>query len=310
MATRRPLFKSAYGSVRLWLSRVSTSGGRSVIVQQFTTGNVPDVRDRGDDTHTTSCAILFDEMTGDDFDPIDRLEALLALKATGKPQLFVHPIHGTYLAQLVGLEHEVDETGTISGSATFVALEEPGGNGGAVTAGADAFGVVSVRPDTNVDSVDVRGKDLQSLFDTLGDGSLSSVALAAIKSQVRGADDFLADASRARKILVDVSSASDQLWDEIDTLRLATDVALWPVMKAYVMLGDAVRGAADREMGDEGAYMTVRVGSPVSLRRLVSDIYGASQAEVRYDEARGLNDIRTPARIPTGTELRLRQPGS
>lgn len=290
----RKYFQSAWGAVRLWLANISTDEGRALIVQQYTRGNVPDVRNAGNVPKVTRCTILFDEMS-DDVDPQDRLEDLILLKDKGKPQLFTHPIHGTYLAEIQDFTYAIDSHGVITADATFIATEEVG----AVTV--DPIGM---NPSTSVDAIDTRADELATELAAVDiESTVPADAVAASSA-------FDTTTTNARDVLVSVSSVSDRMWDEIEALQLAADVALWPAMKAYVMLGDAVRAGGDRQMGDLGAFMTVRVESATSLRRLMADIYGGRDASWRYDEAMSLNDIPTPGRIPGGMQLRLRQPGA
>ncbi len=54
--------------------------------------------------------------------------------------------------------------------------------------------------------------------------------------------------------------------------------------------------------------MIVRIGRPMALRSLLATIYGARDVPFRYEQARSLNDIRTPGWLEPGTELRLPQP--
>lgn len=286
------LFQSSWGKVRLWLRSITTTDGRDVVITPYTRGNVPDVDDRGEPPKLVRCELQFDEFIGESAAAEERLQDLLLLKSKGKAQLFVHPIYGSYLANIVDFEHTIDEHTTISASASFVAAEE---------VGVFAVDPIGVSLDVATDAVDASAQELTTqLADVEDTSSLPAAATTA--------GTAIDEATAARDALVELSRMSDQLWDEIDQKRLAADVALWPAMKAYVMLGEATRAATDRSMGDAGSFMSVRVDVETSLRRLMADIYGAAEANERYDEARELNDIRTPGSMPPGTQLRLRQP--
>lgn len=288
------LFRSAWGSVELWLSNIETDEGRKLVIQEYTRGNVPNVQNTGDSVKTARVTMLFDEMRGQAETGEERLNSLIALKELGKPQLFTHPIHGTYLAEIGEFTHSVNESGVITGNATFVATEEVG----AVTV--DPIGV----------SLDGGGAALTARADQL-DTELADVEIDGTASGLaRAANDVFDQAASARDVLVQVSSVSDVINQEIADLKLDADIALWPAMKAYVMLGDATRAAADAALGDNNSLMTIRIDSPTSLRRLCAEIYGGTDAESGYQDALQLNDIRTPARIPSGTTLRLRQPNA
>lgn len=292
MAQRRSYFACAWGSVRLWLANISTDEGRSVAVQQYTRGNVPHLRDTGDVPKVVRCTLLFDDMTGSDKSPLELLEDLILLKGLGKEQLFTHPIFGTYRAMITDFVHDIDASGNITATASFIASEE---------VGEPTVDPIGVSLDVAADSIEARRLDLLS--------QLESVDLTSdVPTKASLASTVFAEAASARSVLVTLSNASDLMWQEIDEKQLAADVALYPLFKAYVMLGESLRAGADVAMGDRGNFMTVRVDSPTTLRRLMSDIYGAREANDRHSEAMELNDIRTPLSLVTGTQLRLRQP--
>lgn len=286
------LFQSSWGKIRLWLASITTTDGRDVVITPYTRGNLPDVDDRGEPPKMVRCELMFDEFIGESADAKERLEDLLLLKAKGKAQLFVHPIYGGYLANIVDFDHTIDPHGTITASASFVASEE---------VGVFAVDPLGVSLDVTTDTIDATATELTAQLADVED-------MSALPAAATTAGTAIDDATAARDALVELSRMSDQLWDEIDEKKLAADVALWPVMKAYVLLGEATRAATDRSMGDAGSFMSVRVDVETSLRRLCAEIYGGDEANVRYDEARELNDIRTPGSIPAGTQLRLRQP--
>lgn len=288
----RKLFLSAWGSVPLWLASISTDEGRSVSVQQYTRGNVPHLRDVGDVPKVVRCSLLFDDIAAETKPPLELLEDLLLLKAKGKEQLFTHPIYGTYRAMITDFSHDIDTNGNVTASASFIASEE---------VGSPTVDPIGVSIDTRADSIDARTAELLS--------NLESVDLDSdVPDKAASASTAFDEAQSARSVLVTLSQATDRMWEEIDEKQLEADVALWPLMKAYVMLGESLRAAADVALGDRGNFMTVRIDSPTSLRRLMADIYGAREANDRHDEAIELNDIRTPGRLETGTQLRLRQP--
>lgn len=287
------LFQSSWGKVRLYISSITTTDGRDVVIAPYTRGNVPDVDDRGEPPKIARCELLFDQFPGEEASPESRLEDFLLLKSKGQAQLFTHPFYGAYFANLTDFEHTIVAPGVITGTATFVPSEEVG-----------VFGVDPIGVSLDV-STDVIAQSAQEMTDQLADVE----DVSAIPAQATAAGKAIDAATRARDKLVELSRLSDRMWDEIDAKKQAADILLWPAFRAGVMLGEAVRAATDRSMGDDaGSFMSVRVDTPTSLRRLMADIYGADQADERYGEAQDLNDIRTPGAIPPGTQLRLRQP--
>jgi len=286
------LLQCSWGRIQLWLASITTTDGRDVVITPYTRGNVPDVDDRGEPPKLARCSLLFDDFIGVSATAEDRLQDLLLLKSKGKAQLFVHPIYGSYLANIVDFDHTIVPPGIITAEASFVPAEE---------VGVFAVDPLGVSLDFTTDAIDASATELTAQLADVEDTS-------ALPAQATAAGEAIESAETARDALVEVSRMSDALWDEIDEKKLALDTALWPAMKAYVMLGEAVRAGADRRLGDGGAFMTVRIDEPQSLWRLVTDIYGADQAFARREEAMSLNDIPTPGAIPSGTQLRLRQP--
>lgn len=292
------LFETSWGGVRLWLASLEADESRDVIEQEYSSGNLPDQRDRGDKPHPARCSLLFDQFPGDPRDAKSMLEDLILAKnqqATKGPQLFTHPLWGTYLAYIGEFRYTIDSNGVITGEAVFTASEEIN----AVTV--DPIGVSL---DVAVDDVEAAANELTAQLDDVElESDLPALAIEST-TEVFDADDV-----SPRDVLVQVATLSDRLWDEVDDLQVAAYVETWPAMKAYVMLGEAVRAGGDRALGDQGAFMSLRVDQTTSLRRLVTELYGADEADDRYTEAMELNDLRTPGAIESGTTLRLRQPG-
>ena len=294
MADPRNLFKSAWGSVELWCSSVQTEEGRDLVIQPYTSGNVPSVQNRGDVTKTVRVGLIFDDIRGQNEGPEDRLTHLINLKEAGKPQLFTHPIAGTFLAEIGEFSYSVDENSVVTATATFVAVED--------------VGAVTIYPQGV--SIDGGSQSIGAAADDL-DAQLADVETASTASSVaRAAGTAFDSAQSARAVLVQLSQASASVNQAIDDLQTAADIALWPVFKSLVVMGDTMRATANAVNGDDGGLFTMVVNSPTSLRRLVQDISAGDPANFDdyYQSARDLNDIPTPARIPPGTTLRLRRP--
>lgn len=293
------LFETAWGGVRLWIASLEADEGRDVIVQPYSSGNVPDMRDRGNTPHPARYSLLFDQFPGDARDAKSMLEDLILQKeqqGVRGPQLFTHPLWGTYLAFISEFSYSIDSNGVITGNATFLAAEEIN----AVTV--DPIGVGL---DVSADDIEATSAELTA---QLTDVDMTSTLPAlAVETST---ETFAADTASARDVLVEIATLSDRISDEIDDYQVAAAIETWPAMKAYVMLNESIRAGGDRALGDTGAFMSIRVDQTTSLRRLVADLYVADEAEDRYTEAMQLNDIRTPGAIPSGTTLRLRQPSS
>lgn len=294
MADPRNLFKCAWGSCELWVSSVETAEGRDLVIQSYTNGNIPSIQNRGDTPPTVRVALIFDDIRGQKENGDDRLTHFRALKAAGKPQLFTHPLYGTYLAEIGEFTTTIDESSVVTGSATFHATEDNG--------------AVTVYPQGI--SIDGGTQSISAAADAL-DAQLADVELTSPVSALARATATAFDAATsARAVLVQLSQSSAIANQAIDDLQTTSDIALWPVFKSLVVLGDAYRSTANFVNGDDGGLFTMVVNSPTSLRRLVQDISAGdpSNFDDYYQSALDLNDVSTPARIPPGTTLRLRRP--
>ena len=317
-------FKSSWGSVELWLSEIETDDGRSLVIQSYTRGDTPDVQNRGGRPKLARCTLLFDDIVGAKQSGRDRLQSMIDLKNAGRPQLFVHPFYGAYLAEIDDFSWKVDEHSVISGTCSFVAVEDTG------TVIADPVGVSG---DFDTNAIATATANLQTELTNVGlpSGTIPNVpnagtlprgfssqvpslanALSTVFDNANGAvDAFGNKLATARDVFVAVGSITETISNEIDALQAATDVLLWPLFKAYIAVSDAARAAGAAVAPSN--LMTIVVNAPTSLRRLLWDLYGqVSNVDIEslIVEAEELNDIRTPARIAPGTSLTLRRPTS
>lgn len=286
-------FECFWGGVRLWLARISTDNGRSLVVQEATRGDVPWVDDRGRAPHRVTCSLLFDQMIRETTSPKERFLRFKALAEQGKPQVFTHPLEGSFLARLGRFDHVVDQDGVISAEVEFIAVEEtrtiePLDLGGAAAAGEEAVAAAADAADAALAAADLES-------DLPGD------AKAASAGWLGGAE------VDARQVFVDVGSLSERIGAEIADLQLETDLALWSVFKAYVLLDEAIRAAGGAAIG-EGTIFTIRLAAQSSLRPLLATMYPADEVDERMRQALALNVVANPTRLEPGTELRLPQP--
>lgn len=285
-------FQCQYATLRLWVANFSTSVGNKLAIKEYSRGDLPDVRNQGNQINRTRVALQFDDMFDDDMPPDERLLALIALKDQKKPQTFVHPISGRYLAEIEDFDYNVDASGTITATATFVATEE---------VGAVVVAPIGVSLEVDSDALNAASENLQAQLDDFEITSTIPTDATALASK-------FSDAQRARDILVGVSQLSDRLWTEVADLKLDADIAMWPLLSSYVQLGEALRAAGVAATPQVDSLITVRIDGPMSLWSFVQQTYGASNAEARRQDLMSINDIPTPARIPSGTVLRCPRP--
>lgn len=283
-------YKSSFGDLRLWLSRISTDRSRDLVVHSPSAGADHVVQDRGPNVVRARCTVLFARMAGDDLDPIERCRRLQAI-VDDRPRIFSHPTSGSYLARIGPFTEEVDEFGVITAEIEVVQVApaealSPAGAGAIPATGA---GAVSAAAD--------------ALTGELTDVGMTSSLPNKATTAVDGWSST--DTVNPRQVLTELGSITAELGDLADTLEV--DLGLWAAFKATILLAEAVRSAADAATSDTAQTFVVLISAPVALRALLGAIYPADEVDDRYAQAMALNDILTPAWLEPGTELLLPQ---
>lgn len=285
-------FEARYGGVKLWASEITWALGRDIVVHKLTRGSMHPKQDRGRVDRVARVTLQFDAMDGDDLSPSERLDALAAFVEDGEPQVFQHPLAGAYLARIGPFEARVDQHSVITADIEIFPEEEPR----AVTPVGFGTGAVSA------DGV-LAASAANAQTQLAAIGVTSPVIALALASDIA----WQAGAS-TRVVLGDVAKLSSQIGDEIERLQLATDMRKWQAYKAMVLLSDSVLATARSIASDVAQVFTMRIARPISLNVLLARIYGAADVELRRQQILSLNDLRTPAWITIGTELRLPVP--
>lgn len=283
-------YRSSFGDLPLWISRIYTDKSRSQVIHELSAGDDYVVQDRGQAPLKSRVTILFDWMNGDDLAPLDRLRKFTAL-VDDKPRLFTHPVEGTFPARVGSWNYDVDSNGVISGEAELIRVGDvvavspagagslPAAGGGAVAAAADAL------------DIELEGIGQPSV--------LPAQAAAAV-------DGWAAQGTpNPRDVLAQTGSLTEQLGTQ--AAGFEADLSDWAAFKSTILLAEAVRAAAESATADTASTFVVKIGSTIALRALVASIYGADEADRRYEQAMQLNDIANPAWIEPGTELVLPQ---
>lgn len=286
-------YQSSFGGVRLWCASIETDHSRKLVVHQPSRGSVHSVQDRGLGPRPTRCELLFDDMRGVSDSAKKRFDAFRAIVDDGDPQVFSHPLLGSYLAVVGEFRHRVDADGVITASVEFTPKEEPK----AVTP-ANAGAAVQVGEGAVTAAAD-------SVDEALAEFELESPVVEQARAAVAAWSD---GEPNVRTVLVDVASITSYINDEIERLELPDDILLWPTHRALINLSAQMLAAGRAQTADVARIITIKIGQPVSLRRLVARLYGGHAADERYAQVMQLNDIATPAWIDAGTELRVPQP--
>ena len=91
-------FESMFGDMPLLIASVDTEDGRDIAVQSPARGSRHYLQDRGAKLGRADCEILFVDEPGK-ATYLDRFAAFRSLVAKGEPQIFSHPLIGTYRAR-------------------------------------------------------------------------------------------------------------------------------------------------------------------------------------------------------------------
>lgn len=284
--------EAAYGGVPLDLAVVDTTGGRSLAITELSRGDLPVVQDRGRATRRVSCEVLFIERDDIAEDPLDRFLAFKAMAEDGTPRLFRHPLDGSFLAAVEQLEYRLDsEAQEVSATCAFVAVGDVvavtlAGTGGSAVAGAQDVATAAQAVNDELDAL----------------GLSSSVP----DDCTTAADGWAgAESPNPRRVLLEISSLTQQIAQDIADGGLTTDIDNWAAYRAYTVLEYRLRAAAEAATATTTRIFTELVREPIALRALVARRYGAASAEQRYREVLELNDLRRPGRIPQGTRLKM-----
>lgn len=99
-------------------------------------------------------------------------------------------------------------------------------------------------------------------------------------------------------VLIDAARISSNLALLLEALQ--TDLSLWPAFRAALMLGNAVRLAAQAATSETPAVFTMRIRDRCSLLKLAARLYGGAQAADRVRQIQSLNAIPTPGWLEPG----------
>ncbi len=286
-------FEARFGGLKLWASEISWSAGRDVTVHKLTRGNMHPKQDRGRVDRVARVSLQFDQMSGDDLTPRERLDALEALIADGEPQVFQHPLAGAYLARVGAFDPSVDASSILTADIEFFPEEEPR----AVTP--IGFGTSSGSADGVVTAA---AANAETQLAAIG-------AESPLIDRARDADaSWQQPSTNTRTVLGDVAKLSSEVGEEIERLGLETDMKKWQAFKAFIALSDSILNSARAVTSDVAQTFTMKIARPISLNVLLARIYGGSEVETRRQQTLSLNDIRTPGWLPVGFELRLPTP--
>lgn len=157
MAAKSELLECRWGKLRLFVSKINTDGGRTLVVHNPSAGDRHTVQNRGLKERRVRCELQFDDFPGQP----SPAEAALALKAaheSGQAQIFQHPLEGRFLASIGEFHSTIDENSIISAECEFVREGDdeavtPVGTGSSAAAGVVSVSAAAEAMDTQLASL-------------------------------------------------------------------------------------------------------------------------------------------------------------
>ncbi|MDQ3153627.1 MAG: DNA circularization N-terminal domain-containing protein [Actinomycetota bacterium] len=289
------LLPATFGSQRLWIGDITTDMGRSLVAHEMSRGDEFPLSDRGRRLRRAQAEVVFCDIAGER-PKLERYRAFLALEEEGKPQIFIHPILGSYRARLGECtlitsadSEDIRLSVEIVPDEVVPRVFELGG-GMPPIAGPEAVEVVSTQIE-----------DLRYLLEP----ETTTVHTDAVATATAWTE---AEEPDSRSVYLEVATACGTIDNEIARLELLADLDRWPLFKLFVELRDKVSaaGQAVAASTDRVFDLVVRVAAP--LRVICARLYGASNADTRTEQIRRLNNLRTVFMVPAGTTLKAPVP--
>lgn len=284
MSWEEELFDASFDGIAIHLLDIDDDLSRTTIRHEYPNTDGAHVVDTGAAPRTCDCSVVFmDDEQGTSIEHAKRLLAAF----DGEAKLFVHPIHGSWMAKPEGvhLRANASERDYMTMQVTFVE-----------------------------DGVDVTREDLAaspSARASVDDAAAELTRRAPTttgEDAIAAADSWESPTVSAQQINRDLSHLANQIQQETDRLELAADVANYPTIRAYQLLHNNLRNLAAAVIASRPKLTsyTVPVSGPVLA--VAQQLYGGRAAIERADELLELNSLPDPAWIPEGTVLTVVQP--
>ncbi len=282
------LFEASYGGVALHIFSTSDEGSRSVPIHEYPHVDGGNTEDMGAVPRTTECTLVF---MGDDH--LERFQAFKDLVDSGEAHTFVHPLTGAYEARVPRFTYSIDSENRdyVSVEATFLeATTEVAvfdlGDGRGLFAQADAVETAEVALDAELANA----------------GLTSTVGSEASATARRWVDS--PNVTRGT-VEVDLASLSAKVDQDITTMELFEDVALYPLHLAYMDLLRSLRRVADSLIRQTPKVSTLTLTEPTPLLLIAQRLYGGARAPDMFARLLQLNKLKTPSLVPPGTTLTI-----
>lgn len=287
---------ASFGGVEMLLSSMSGDAGVDWAVISPHRGSLHTLQNQGRRVRRVQCQLLFCDQPGLADPYLDRYRAFEDMANAGTPQIFVHPIHGSYLAVIQDPSYDVDAAELcVRVQCSFLAMEEPVavqsvGAGVAAIAGPEEVGVWATAADADLAALDESDPT-------------PAECLARAEAWANG------DVGDARQVLLEVATLTAQIDSAIATLDLLGDYSRWQAYKSMIGLRYSVTRAAQAATSEASRTVDYRVRVATPLRSLCARLYGARLAEERTAQVVQINGLRIPGYIQAGTVLKVPSDG-
>lgn len=297
-------FASSFGGVRMLVATIDTERGKDIAVQSPSTGNRHSLSARGGRLHRSTVEVLFLNQPGQ-APYLERYRAFLDLAEREEPQVFVHPLDGSYRAQI----GDIQTTGSSGESQIRVTCsvlrdDEP----------QTTFRVgAGISPVAGIDAVTDAAK---ATSDALLAAGFPAGAIAAPREDLI-AFPLLGDSVDSvrtwgeaedldpQAVFLGVASLCDRIDQAMADYRLASDLALWPAYTSMVRLRYTVVRAGQALTADTERMFDLFVDRPRPLLAICAEVYGASLAQDYAARIAKANRLRTPGLVPAATTLKM-----
>jgi len=196
-------------------------------------------------------------------------------------------------------------TATASGSASAAAAaaaraSAEAGASASATASATATATATATASASASAYAYAGATATAAAVAYAEAHAGRFAAVTIDARAAVASWALPDEVPTRQILIDVARISDNIATMIEVGGFEKDLALWPAMRAAILLGEAVRSAAIAATSRTPSVFLMKLMDSTALLPLAARIYGGEEALDRARQIADLNDIATPGWLAPG----------
>lgn len=309
------LFFIRWGRIQMFASSIHADNSRTQVVHDLTAGDVHPTQDRGQRAIRTRIELVFDEFPNQP-DPLTQALALKAAVNSGAQAILVHPMEPVaYLASVGEFAYTMDEHGTITGTAEFIAedaVPEVSPVGAAASGTTGEAAVTQAADDLDEELLAVRAPGIPPALSDDEVAAFISDPTDAPPIELSVTDDARISVGRwnelgedlaIRQVMIDATRISNALAALIEDQGLEDDLQLWPTLQAAILFGAAMRSAAIAATSEVPSVFAMRVTSRTALLPLAARVYGGAAAQDRARQIILLNDIRSPGWLDPGDYL-------